>query len=376
MRRALVINAGSSSLKVALATRDGVVARHTIERVDGPAALEDGFAACIEALGIVRNPPEVVGHRIVHGGSAFTHPVRVDDEVVAAIDGLTPLAPLHQPPGLAALHEARRRFPDAPHVACFDTAFHATMPEASTRFALPRPLHDAGVRRYGFHGLSYEYVSGELRRSHPTLAAGRVVIAHLGAGASLCAMCDGRSVATTMGMTPLDGLPMATRPGRLDAGVLVHLLRTGVAVAGGAVTPLTLGQLDDLLNHRSGLLGMSGLSGDVRDLRGSADPAAREALDFFAAAIAREIAGISTDIGGLDAIVFTAGIGEHDAELRADVVGRLAWLGAGLDAGANSRHARELHSADSDVAVLCIATDEAAVIAAHALEFSTYPEEP
>jgi acetate kinase len=363
---ALVINAGSSSLKAAVADRSGVSARHTVERLDGsPPGYERAIDECLLAFGLT-GEPAVIGHRIVHGGSRFGQPVRIDADSIAAFSALVPLAPLHQPPGLAAVAAARRRFPSIPQVACFDTAFHATMPAVNTRFAIPRELHDSGVRRYGFHGLSYEYLTRELRKSHPDVADKRVVIAHLGSGASLCGVVAGRSVATTMGMTPLDGVPMGSRPGRIDPGVLVHLLRTPT---GARTEPFTLAQLDDLLNHGCGLTGLSGGTADVRDLEASREPAAAEALECFAAAVAREIAGLCADIGGLDAVVFSAGIGEHSARVRADVMKRLAFLGVDPDPAANDRNDTMLHMPSSRVAVLRIPTDEAAVIAVHALQF-------
>lgn len=391
---ALIVNAGSSSLKTAVANRMGIVARHSVDRLDGSiASYADALSTCLVALD-VENGVNVVGHRIVHGGTRFSRPVLVNDEVQASLADLVSLAPLHQPPGLAAMTATRQRFPNLPQVACFDTGFHSTMSELNSRFAIPLSLHDDGVRRYGFHGLSYEFVSGELRNSFPDVAKGRVVIAHLGSGASLCGLVEGRSVTTTMGMTPLDGLPMATRPGRIDPGVLLHLLR-GPTAAGDSYS---LDRLDELLNRESGLLGLSGISGDVRDLSASPDPAASFALRFFVAAVAREVAGVASDIGGLDALVFTAGIGENSSMIRADVVERLAWIGLRVDTTLNNgvgrsasvegsvthrsvthrsvtqRSVTEIHKAGSTAAVFVIPTDEAAVIATHALSVLA-PEE-
>lgn len=374
---ALVVNAGSSSLKTATANASGVMARHVVERLDGSiGGYETALVESIEGLGMGDTIPSVIGHRIVHGGTRFTGPTRIDDSTIAGIASLVPLAPLHQPPGLAAVAASQRRFPGTPQVACFDTAFHSTMPIVNSRFAIPRAMHDAGVRRYGFHGLSYEYIIGELGRLRPELAEAKVVIAHLGAGASLCGLFRGRSVATTMGMTPLDGIPMSTRPGQLDPGIVLHLLRTGRPSSDGTVDPLTVAQLDDLLNHSCGLLGLSGISGDVRDLLASPQPAAAEALEYFASAVARAIAGLTSDLGGLDAVVFTAGIGEHAAPVRAEIMRRLHWLGVEPDAAANERHDLVLTTDRSTVKALRIPTDEAAVIAAHALTSLSSEENP
>ena len=371
---ALVVNAGSSSLKTATANAQGILARHTVERIDGSIhGYEMALAESIGALGLGDTIPRVIGHRIVHGGTRFSTPTLITDRSITDMTALVELAPLHQPPGLAAITAAQQRFPGVPQIACFDTAFHTTMPTVNTRFAIPRTLHDAGIRRYGFHGLSYQFVSGELRRVRPDLADGRVVIAHLGSGASLCGLRGGQSVATTMGMTPLDGVPMSTRPGQIDPGVLLHLLRTGRPQPDGTTDPMTAKQLDDLLNHGCGLLGLSGISGDVRDLLASGERTAAEALEYFAAAVARSIAGLASDLGGLDTLVFTAGIGEHAAPVRSAIMDRLDWVGVISDAAANMRNDLVLSDASSRVTVLRVPTDEAAVIAAHALEFQDLP---
>lgn len=369
--RVLVLNAGSSSLKAAVASdaEPGVLTdRVTVERVGSPAGPADHGAAVERALdaislrrpsGTVLEEPGIVGHRVVQGGTAFTSPTPIDDRVLDDLRGLVPLAPLHQAAAIRVIEAARLRFPRAVHVACFDTAFHVTMPELHTRFAIPRELHEAGVRRYGFHGLSYAWIVRELARTDRSLAVGRVVIAHLGAGASLCGVLGGRSVTTTMGMTPVDGLPMATRCGRLDVGAVLHLQR-GLG--------LSLEAVDELLQRQSGLLGLSGVSGDVRDLLASREPSAAMALDFFAAAVAREVAAAASDLGGLDGIVFTAGIGERSPEVRRAVTDRLSWLGCRLEDAANERNDTVLNAADSTVQLRRISTDEEAMIVRQCLE--------
>lgn len=297
------------------------------------------------------------GHRIVHGGASFDRPVRIDAAVLAELEKLVPLAPLHQPHNLAAVKAVGSLRPDLPQVACFDTAFHAGMPAVAARMALPRAHAAAGVRRYGFHGLSYEYLAGRLREIAPTLADGRVIMAHLGNGASLCAMHHGRSVDTTMGFSTLDGLVMGTRCGDLDPGVVLHLLQTdGMDAAAVA----------HLLYHESGLLGVSGISGDMRTLLASDSPAAREAVDLFVYRIAREIGALTSVLGGLDALVFSAGIGEHAAAIRSAVCAALAWLGVECDELANDRHETRISTLGSNVRVFVVGTDEEAMIARHA----------
>jgi acetate kinase len=259
------------------------------------------------------------GHRVVHGGRDLIEPRRLDAGVMAAMDALVPLAPLHQPLCLAAIRALSAAMPDLPQVVCFDTAFHRTMPEVARRFAIPRALHDEGIERYGFHGLSYEFIAGRLKESHPALSAGRVVVAHLGSGASLCAILGGRSVDTTMGMTALDGLMMGTRCGAIDPGVLLYLLQT---------KGLSAGALEDLLYHRSGLLGVSGESADMLALEQSGSLAAMQAVELFAWQVARQVCLMACAMGGLDGLVFTGGIGERSPSLRALVSARLGWLGA------------------------------------------------
>lgn len=300
-----------------------------------------------------------IGHRVVHGGAAFGTPVLVDDMMMAKLEALSPLAPLHQPHNLAAIRALAALACQVPQVACFDTAFHRTMPEAAARIPIPRAFHDQGIRRYGFHGLSYEHVARRLAEIDPALSAGRVIAAHLGNGASLCAMRGGRSIDTTMGFSPLDGLMMGTRPGSIDPGVLLHLqLRLGL--------PAT--ELEDLLYHRSGLLGVSEISSDMRQLEASAAPHAAEALELFAWRAAREMGGLAASLGGLDGVVFTAGVGEHDAAMRERICARLAFLGVALDDSANRANAARISTADSRVAVLVIPADEERMIALHTIE--------
>lgn len=267
------------------------------------------------------------GHRVVHGGVRHTRPVLIDDEVLQSLEALCPLAPLHQPHNLAPIRAIRARLPALPQVACFDTAFHHGQSEVVRQFALPREVTQAGVQRYGFHGLSYEYIASVLPEVHASLADARVIVAHLGNGASLCAMRAGRSVASTMGFSALDGLAMGTRCGTLDPGVIFHLLRE---------MKLTPDQVEHMLYHDSGLLGMSGVSNDMRQLRARAhEPQVRLALDIYVHRIAREIGSLAAAMGGLDAIVFTAGIGENDADTRAEVIEACGWLGFALDAPRN-----------------------------------------
>jgi acetate kinase len=380
----LVVNAGSSSIKfrlyrraagtLALALKGMVEGIGTAPRFGATDAAGAALAArdwpdgatlahehFIERLlawldAHAGEPLAAAGHRVVHGGLGFAAPVRIDDAVIAGLEALVPLAPLHQPHNLAGIRAIARLKPALPQVACFDTAFHRTMPEVATRFGLPRALHDKGIRRYGFHGLSYEYVARVLAERAPALAAGRVVIAHLGNGASLCALAAGRSVATTMGFTALDGLVMGTRPGLVDPGVLLHLLEA---------EGMTVAALRRLLYHGGGLFGMSGLSPDMRALLGSAEPAAAEAVELFVYRIARELGSLAASLGGLDALVFTAGIGENAPAIRARVGAAAAWLGVRLDAAANVAGAFRIDAPGSGVAVLVVPTDEERMIAEH-----------
>lgn len=296
-----------------------------------------------------------IGHRVVHGGDVFDGPVRITDETLAQIDALSILAPLHQPQSLRLIRAMRTINPDLVQVASFDTVFHRTNSELVRRFAIPRALHDEGVKRYGFHGLSYKFIAGELRRRFPDVASGRVIAAHLGSGASLCAMKDGRSADTSMGFSTLDGVPMATRCGALDPGVLLHLQQQ----LGKSVN-----EVEDILYHQSGLKGVSGgLSADCRELQASDDPRAKEALDLFALRIAGEMGRLSMSIGGLDAIVFTAGIGENDAKLRAAVSRHLGWMGLEISEDANAANAACISAETSRVKAYVIPTNEERVIA-------------
>jgi acetate kinase len=295
-----------------------------------------------------------VGHRIVHGGSAFAAATRIDPTVIATLESLCPLAPLHEPHHLAAIRAITAVAPSLPQVACFDTPFHHCRPWVTQSFALPRELAEAGVIRYGFHGLSYEYIASVLKERAPAVAAGRVIVAHLGAGASMCAMLNGRSLDTTMGFTALDGLPMGSRCGALDPGVVLYLMRE---------RGMNADQIEQLLYHQSGLLGVSGTSSDMRALQHSNDERARQAIELFVFRIARELGALSATLGGLDGLVFTAGIGEHSVEVRRRVCEASRWLGVSLDAEANARSAERISTADSRVSVWAIPTDEERMIA-------------
>jgi len=380
----LVINAGSSSVKFALwsaRARDAalllggeisriggvphfmahdaagtVLAEHAWDAADG--SQETEFRQLIEWIEQHHTGGELVaaGHRVVHGGARFTGPVVVDDHVMRELEELIPLAPLHQPHNLLAIRSLAAAHPRLPQVACFDTAFHATCADTATRFALPRALHDAGIRRYGFHGLSYESIARSLAGLAPDLARGRVVVAHLGSGTSLCAMRGGASVDTTMGFTALDGLPMGTRCGSIDPGVLLFLLDKGMATEA----------VRTLLYQQSGLLGVSGgISGDMRDLLASKRQEAAEAVDLFVYRAVREIGAMASCLGGLDGMVFTAGIGERSAIIRERICHGLEWLGIALDPAANARGEGCITTLASRAAAWVIRTDEAQMIALH-----------
>jgi acetate kinase len=383
----LVLNAGSSSLKFALfdaeiAAGEDVyaTARGEVANLDGtpnllahdttgaviadqhwPEGKPPAFEAVLHTLlafadnHLGQRGLTAVGHRVVHGGADHVAPAKVTNALLADLKALTALDPLHMPHNIAPIHAVAAARPALPQVVCFDTAFHHTLPLVARSFALPRELQAAGVRRYGFHGLSYEYIAGRLAKDAPALARGRVIVAHLGSGASLCALQDGRSIATTMGFSTLDGLVMATRCGSLDPGVLLYLARQGRSFA----------DIEDMLYHRSGLLGVSGSSGDIRDLLADDDPRAREAIELFTYRIATEVGALVSALGGLDGLVFTAGIGEHAPTIRSAVCGRLAWLGMRLDEGANAAGAARIGAPDSSIDVRVIATDEEAVIARH-----------
>jgi acetate kinase len=381
----LVLNAGSSSIKFLLfAHRDGALdpqirgqieGIHTSPRFiartpDGQvvaekswgegAALGHGGAVTFlaeflrsEANGM---DLEAVGHRVVHGGPDYTQPVRIERETVAALEKLVPLAPLHQPHNLAPIRMLLERRPELPQVACFDTAFHSTNPPVAQRFAIPADLHDAGVRRYGFHGLSYEYVASILPEHDTRAATGKTVVCHLGNGSSMCAIDSGKSIASTMGFTALDGLPMGTRCGAIDPGVLLYLMdeRGMDALA-----------IERLLYNQSGLLGVSGLSSDMRKLLDSNDPRAVLAIDLYVYRISRELGSLAAALGGLDALIFTAGIGENSAAIRERVCADAAWLGVTLDPAANRSGERRISTKDSRVPAWVIPTNEELMIARH-----------
>ncbi|MBK1661325.1 acetate/propionate family kinase [Paracraurococcus ruber] len=298
-----------------------------------------------------------IGHRVVHGGTRHAAPVRATPQVIEALEALVPLAPLHEPHNLAPIKALLALDPELPQVACFDTAFHRTVPEVAQAFALPLAMFREGIRRYGFHGLSYEYIASVLPRIAPRLAAGRCVVAHLGSGASACALLRGESQATTMGFTALDGLPMGTRSGELDAGVVLHLIQQrGMDAA----------QIQDLLYRQSGMLGLSGgLSPDFRDLLGSEDPRAAFAVEVFCYRAARQIASLACALGGLDGVVFTAGVGENAAPVRARICAALGWLGLRLDPAANAAHGPRISAPGSAVEAWVVPTDEERMIARH-----------
>lgn len=380
----LVLNSGSSSIKFAAftATAMPVRQRHGIVSGLGSRVAFSAFDASDRPLpGALPKREELphthesalawlfgwlassgggqvlaAGHRVVHGGVRFADPARLDGDIVAQLEKLVPMAPLHQPYDLAAIKTLLKLRPELPQVACFDTAFHRTVPPLAQTFALPREMTAAGVRRYGFHGLSYEYIAGVLPQLLGARAEGRVVVAHLGNGASMCALRARRSIATTMGMTALDGLMMGTRTGAIDPGVLFYLMRE---------YSLSADEVEDLLYHRSGLLGVSGVSSDMRDLLASKDPRAREAVELFAYRAARELGSLAAALDGLDALVFTAGIGERAAPVRAMICEQARWLGVELDAAANETHQTIISSAGSRVAVCVVPTDEESVIARH-----------
>ncbi|MBB3643309.1 acetate/propionate family kinase [Variovorax atrisoli] len=386
----LTLNAGSSSIKVALfdAAVDGgsalpaarwsgqadglgagLKARLRIRDADGQtlhdvplegaqASHQGALAALLDWHAKQSGAGRIaaVGHRIVHGGADFVAPVRIDDGVLEALAKLEPLAPLHQPHNLAGVRAAMAAFDGVPQVACFDTAFHAVQPEVNRRFALPRELHDAGVRRYGFHGLSYESIVAQFAGIAPELAQRRVIVAHLGNGASMCAIAQGRSVATTMTFSPLDGLTMGTRCGHLDAAVVLYLMRA---------RGMSADEVEALLFRRSGLLGISGVSSDMRVLEASAEPAAVEAIGHFAEQVVQHMGGLAAALRGVDAIVFTGGIGENGAALRERILEDCEWMGVNVDAAANRSGAARLTTAESPVSAWVLRTDEEAVIARH-----------
>src|SRR5262249_27119945 len=303
--------------------------------------------------------PAAVGHRVVHGGPDYDRPVIVDETVLARLERYVSLAPLHQPHNLAPIRTLRSRFAKLPQVACFDTAFHRTHDPLADHYALPHQLHADGVRRYGFHGLSYEYIANRLPEVAPQVARGRVIAAHLGSGASMCALKAGRSVESTMGFTALDGLPMGTRPGQIDPGVLLYLLQR---------KRMSASAVQKLLYTGCGLKGLSGLSNDVRDLEASWEPRAVLALDYFAYRVGLNAGMLAAALGGIDGFVLAAGIGEHSASMRARIARHLAWLGAELDGDANKAPAGRISAAGSRVAIYVVPTDEELMIARHTLD--------
>ena len=375
-RAILTLNAGSSSLKVALypATGERPLATGIVDRIgpDGVLRLKDAAGGDIARPGDLSSHAgalqsvldslraafpglslAAIGHRVVHGGARHAAPVRIDAAILAELEALAPFAPLHQPHNLAGIHAAMAAFPGVPQVACFDTAFHRNHPWVNDTFALPREMYERGVRRYGFHGLSYDYIAGELARIAPGLAAGRVVVAHLGNGASACAIQNGRSVASTMGFSALDGLPMGTRCGQLDPGVMLWMMDQGMSAP----------EISDLLYKRSGLLGLSGISNDMRALEASDAPEAAQAIDYFVFRLQREIGGLAASMGGIDALVFSGGIGENSALIRARVCERMGWMGIEIDHARNASNARVVSSELARTTVMVIPTDEEAVIA-------------
>jgi acetate kinase len=375
-----VLNAGSSSVKFAVyESGDGdVLFRGQVEQLGVAPRLKmsdargqvvserkwtngqlDHAGATVELLKLGREllagrPVAGIGHRVVHGGTHYAAPTRVNAAVMSRLLKLVPLAPLHQPHNLAAIQAVTKAAPKLPQVACFDTAFHRSQPPLAQMFALPRKFTAAGVRRYGFHGLSYDFVVNRLLETMPNLAHSRLIVAHLGNGASLCAIRDGRGIASTMGFSAIDGLMMGTRTGALDPGVLLYLLQEH------GMTPA---QIEDLLYRKSGLLGVSGISSDMRALRQSAAPEAREAIALFVYRIIREIGSLAAALGGVDGIVFTGGIGENDPATRAEVVAGCRWLGVVLDEKRNRDHALRISTELSSMSAWVVPTDEERVIA-------------
>jgi acetate kinase len=379
----LVLNAGSSSIKFCVFRLDGAIEvrdlrgqisglgttpRFVMQRAGqclrderfgaGPITHATALDQLLDALDGELGAAEIVGvgHRVVHGGLEFMAPTRVDAGVLGRLERYVPLAPLHQPHNIAAIREMLERLPGVPEIACFDTAFHRTVPEVAQLFALPQRFAAAGVRRYGFHGLSYEYIASRLPTLDVRAARGRTVVFHLGNGSSMCALQGGRSVATTMGFTAIDGLPMGTRCGSLDPGVLLFLMDE---LGFGAR------EIERLLYHESGLLGLSGISSDMRDLVASDAPAAALALDVFVYRANRELGSLAAALGGLDALVFTAGIGENQVEVRARICRNAHWLGLELDAAANARHGPRISTVGSSVAAYVVPADEETMIARH-----------
>jgi acetate kinase len=383
---AVVINAGSSSLKFSVFGRPeteswrlesrgqiegiGTSPRFSAKDSAGRSVAEDQLDGTVRdgrtALGHVADwlreryggsgPVRGVGHRIVHGGARFTGPTIVTPEILEELRGLIPLAPLHQPYNLAAIEAVSERLPSVPQVACFDTSFHRGQPAVAELVALPSEIRSAGVQRYGFHGLSYEYIASVLPSVAPEIAGGRVIVAHLGSGASMCAMKNGKSVDNTLGFTALDGLCMGTRPGAVDPGVILHLFQ-GLG--------LSAKEVETILYKKSGLLGISGISNDMRALLANSEPAARLAVDYFVYRAAKEIGALAAVLGGIDGLVFTAGIGENSAEVRKRICQASAWLGIDVDEEANAGKGPRISSTQSRVSAWMIPTNEELMIARH-----------
>ena len=392
-RHVVTLNAGSSSIKFALFEIDGGApvalalglvdsvgahrrlkvqnaegAQIALQEWEAPVGAPFHTEALQRVLGWRRATfPDAnvvaAGHRVVHGGLKYDAPVLITDAVLADLQTLVPLAPLHEPHNIAGILAAREAWPHVDQVACFDTAFHRGHPFVNDVFALPRKFYDEGVRRYGFHGLSYEYIIGKLRELAPLYAEGRVVVAHLGNGASMCAIRDGMSVASSMGFTALDGLPMGTRTGQLDPGVVLYMMQE---------KGMSVDEIVDVLYRQSGLKGLSGISGDMRELEASADPHAREAIEYFVFRIRRELGGLAAVLKGLDAMVFCGGIGEHAWQVRERVLEGMEWIGIEVDRTANRAAKGDvpavISSDRSRVRVFVIPTNEEAMIAIHTLE--------
>ena len=383
----LVVNAGSSSVKFQMFDQkvsgdpqrlikgqfDGIGTRPRLraEARDGKPLIDTTYTAqeiadVATAIGAAGNwlretqkiELAAVGHRVVHGGPDYDRAVVINKDVLKRLEQFSSLAPLHQPNNLAPIRTLMARRPELLQVACFDTAFHRSHSPLADHYAIPERFYQEGVRRYGFHGLSYEYIAGRLPELNPAIAKGRVIVAHLGSGASMCALANGRSVESTMGFTALDGLPMGTRPGQIDPGVLLYLI---------AQKGMSAKEVEDLLYRQSGLKGLSGISNDMRELEASASPAAALAIDYFVYRIALNAGMLAAALNGLDAFIFTAGIGENSASIRARVAEKLTWLGVNFDAAANKAGGPLISTLQSKVAVYVISTDEELMIARHTI---------
>jgi acetate kinase len=399
METILVVNAGSSSVKFQVfevdsegrlrrlikGQMDGIGSRPRLRAsgANGDTLAERAYplenipdvAAALMVAGAwlrdeLRISPLAVGHRVVHGGPDYARPVLIDHAVVARLERFTSLAPLHQPYNLAPIRSLLNNLPALPQVACFDTAFHRDHDALADHYAIPHHLHAEGIRRYGFHGLSYEYVAKTLPQAAPDIAEGRVIVAHLGSGASMCALKGGRSVESTMGFTALDGLAMGTRPGQIDPGVVLYLM----SEKGMSAT-----DVQNFLYRDCGLKGLSGFSNDMRELESSEDPRAAFAIDYFVYRVGLNAGMLAAALQGIDAFVFTAGIGENSASIRARIAEKLAWLGVALDAAENSSHALKISRPDSRIPVYVVPTDEELMIARHTLSLlasrqSSYPK--